>query len=778
MSKYGVSGLALMMAAGLPGVGVAAEKVATEGVEEGDEAPAQLGAVRVEDRYERRASLSRNVTVMDAATLEDEMVQSMEDVIRYMPGVSIVDLGRFGDNGFNIRGLEGDRVSLIVDGLAFPESLETAANYEFFRAGRGGLDVDTLKQIEVIKGADSITAGSGGLGGALVFTTKDPRDYLAPSGNDSHLGAKLGYTEHNDEKMYSLTLANRTGRIESMLVYTHRDGHESEGWYSSTEANSGPDRRQPDPVDRQSHNLLAKLQLVLGDAHRVGAVYEYGKADNWVENLSRVGTAAYLERWGDDSNRRDRYGVVYEGHFVTPFFDSIEAQLDRQQNDSVGYTLILAGANCPVFEDSTSGPCLRSEDRASEQVLDRLAVDFTKDVEAGGLRHFLVYGTALQRRDVSFSAIDTRWRTDGSVANVDIDPTQVPDTDVQAWNLYLSNRMSLLEERLSVTAGMRYDRYDYSPTLGPLFQDETGTVLDRRFSAPSWQTGVEYRVQPQHALWAQVARGFRAPTVGEMYAPTATAVATDVATGEEVQVWNSAANPDLGAEKSLNTELGYRWETARGHIGLSLFRDRYSDFIESTRLIRNPEIEYESCNAAGTCTITVGNSYTTRANIGKVTVKGAELDGRLRVGEGWLLRFSWTHSEGERADGTPLDSINPHNGILGLSHFSSSGRWMLTGNVSRSQPKKRDDVNVTGSTEPFLSASWTVFDVFGGYNVTEALRIQGGLYNVFNEEYYLWPRIRLVQRGETPLFGQATETGFGRYSEPGRNARVTVSYRF
>src|SRR3546814_18011759 len=90
-----------------------------------------------------------------------------------------------------------------------------------------------------------------------------------------------------------------------------------------------------------------------------------------------------------------------------------------------------------------------------------------------------------------------------------------------------------------------------------------------------------------------------------MYAPTSTTEITEVATGNTVTGPTNAANPDLEAETSLNLELGYRWESERARVGISVFRDRYDDFIESERLTANPEVEYEVC-ARGSCTIRFG----------------------------------------------------------------------------------------------------------------------------------------------------------------------------
>src|SRR3546814_7049180 len=88
----------------------------------------------------------------------------------------------------------------------------------------------------------------------------------------------------------SLSLANRTGIVESMLVYTRRSGHEAEGWYDSTEADIGSGRRLPDPINHDSTNILGKVDFVLGPAHRLGLVYERNRVENLVDNLDRKST--------------------------------------------------------------------------------------------------------------------------------------------------------------------------------------------------------------------------------------------------------------------------------------------------------------------------------------------------------------------------------------------------------------------------------------------------------------------------------------------------------
>jgi hemoglobin/transferrin/lactoferrin receptor protein len=749
---------------------------------EAEQPARQLNKIKVTAEEERQSTVG-NSTVVGIPELEEEQAQNFEDAIRYIPGVSIVDMGRFGDNGFNIRGLEGDRVALTVDGLSLAESVETTPAYEFFRSGRGSVDIDSLKNIEVVKGADSITAGSGALGGAVLFTTKDPHDYLSPDGNDSYFRVKTGYTSSSDELMTSATLANRTGPVESMVLYTRRRGEEAESWYDSSPVATGSERRTPDPIERESDNVLAKVDFLIGETQRFGLVGEYSRATNEVNNLSRVGGAGYLTRRADDDSDRDRYGMRYIWDDAGTFFDSLEWTGDRVETKSRGLTTILAGTGCA----RNVVPCLRTEDRDTEQVLDRSALDFTKAWKSGSVGHSTIYGLAWQQRDVDFSAVDTRYvGTTGETSSVTVDPDQVPQTDVTIYSAYLRDSVYLLDDRLTLHGGARYDRTEYSPKVDAQFVDPTGSVRDLEFSTPTWQAGADFKFAPEHSVWAQVGRGFRAPSVGELYAPTATTRVTEVATGNQVDVWDSASNPNLEAEESLNTELGYRWQTERHQLGVSLYRDKYSNFIETTTLIQNPGTQYESCNGP-TCTITNGHEYLAPANVGEVTVKGVEIEGRWLITEQLSARLAWTYSEGEKKNGDPLPSIVPATGVLGLRYQSPTQRWSLTGNVTHAKAKKMEDAALTEvaandfftSLEPdYLSDAYTVLDLFGEINITKGLRLNAGIYNVFDERYYLWPRVRFVNEGTTTLYGYVTGDGIGRYSEPGRNFRVSLAWQF
>ncbi|VFR90168.1 Outer membrane receptor proteins, mostly Fe transport [plant metagenome] len=758
------------------------------------EADSTLDTIQVTET--RKKSDNQNVTTLSARNLRQQGAQSMEDAIRYVPGVEMVDLGRAGFNGFNIRGLEADRVSITLDGLSFPQSMDPGSYqpYEFFRSGRGSVDLEAVKAVEIIKGADAITAGSGALSGAVMFTTKDPADFLKASGNDSFGSVKYGYTGSSDENMGSLTLANRTGRFESLLVYTKRDGHETESWYDTTLNRLGPGRRTPDPVDRESDNLLAKVNFLVTDAQTLGVVYERARATNDVDNWTRSdGSGSYFFRSAEDRSDRDRYGLKYTLRASNALFDSLEATADYQKNYIQGQTNVLVangtaatyGTRC-----STTALCSRQENRWDTQKRNRIALDFDKSVEVAGLRHDIVYGAAWQKTEIHWNSVDSRWGNTGNLFTRETDPSLWPDTRETDLTAYVRDRVRLLDDRLSLTGGLRYDSYKYTPETSAGgngqsgYMGGAGSVGVSKFSSPTWNLGAEFKFTDTQSLWVQGGRGFRAPGVNDMYGSSSTTEITRVSDGATVTVPDGRSNPDLDAERSLNLELGWRLQSDRLRLGVSIFRDKYSNFIDTAQFVADEGTRYRNNRGI----VSNGYTYTMPINRGEVEVKGVEAEGMWLMADNWLARVAYSYNEGTDNDGQPLASIIPAKAVGGLTYNAPSRRWSVTANITHQQRKDPSDYgkSITNGSYgvevvpiyAYKAREYTLLDVFGSYAITPRINLTAGVYNVFNKEYYLWNRVRTAGGGSAIFQGATSPDGIGRWSQPGRNVRFTLSYDF
>lgn len=148
------------------------------------------------------------------------------------PGISVVEGGRAGSNGFTIRGVDKDRVAINVDGLAQAESRSSEAFQELFgaygnfNANRNTSEPENFSEVTITKGADSLKSGSGALGGAVNYQTKSASDYVSED-KPYHLGIKGGSVGKNSQKFSSITAAWRLFGLDALLVYTRRFGKET-----------------------------------------------------------------------------------------------------------------------------------------------------------------------------------------------------------------------------------------------------------------------------------------------------------------------------------------------------------------------------------------------------------------------------------------------------------------------------------------------------------------------------------------------------------------------
>lgn len=717
-------------------------------------------------------------TSINSKQLEQQQATNLTDMLRYVPGVAVTDIGRFGSSGINIRGLESDQISMTVDGMALGESLDPAsfATYDFFRVGRGGLDPAALKQVTVLKGADAITSGSGSLGGAVQFQTKDAADFLPLTGNSAYARLSAQYSESNREWMQSMIVAGREQGLEALLVFTKRDGHQQQAFHKNDQS-VGPARTSADPVQSSSDNLLAKLHYQLLPDHRVGLTADIQNSETLLSNLSRQ-DATYLARFGDDKNERLRYSLQYEHSGATTAYDLLTFNYDHQNSLNQGLSTMLVTSPCA----QNVTPCLRAEDRSFRQKAEQLRLSLDKELISDTLHQQWHYGVSTQQKNVASDFVDRRYLgQSNTLSSLELDPALVPQTQVNEYALFARDQIKFNDTPTTLVLGARYDKLDYQPTTGPRYQDQTDTVQDVDFAALSWQSQLHYELTPGHTLSAQLGRGFRAPTVEDLYLQTATTTAVEAASKQTVTVLSAIANPALKSERSLNLELAYQLETAQSQHKFALFRDKYSDLIESVQQVQNPGTRYQSC-FRGVCTESMGTVYSQTQNIGEVEVHGAEVSGHWQPANAWQLHWSGAYQRGEKANGDPYLSISPWSAVLGVSHQMDDVSLQLNSRFQHG--KQRQDATVTqangvvvpGST--YLSNSAAVLDLSLQWHISSQLELTAGVFNLLDKQYYRWERIRFINQSPGAVLGGVLGNGIERFSEPGRYARVGLAYTF
>lgn len=186
-------------------------------------------AAKVGRRSKEATGLGKIVKTSE--TLNKEQVLGIRDLTRYDPGVAVVEQGNGASGGYSIRGVDKNRVAVSVDGVAQIQAFTVQGSLSGY-GGRGGsgaineIEYENISTVEIDKGAGSSEHGSGALGGAVAFRTKEAADLIS-DGKSWGIQAKTAYGSKNRQLMKSLGAGFSKDGWEGLLIRTERQGRET-----------------------------------------------------------------------------------------------------------------------------------------------------------------------------------------------------------------------------------------------------------------------------------------------------------------------------------------------------------------------------------------------------------------------------------------------------------------------------------------------------------------------------------------------------------------------
>jgi hemoglobin/transferrin/lactoferrin receptor protein len=709
-------------------------------------------------RTERAINLvPATLSVTTTEDIEREITRDIRDLIRYEPGISVGGTGdRFGLGSFTIRGIGGNRVLTMIDGVRVADAYSFGP---FLSANRDYVDIDELESVEIMRGPGSALYGSDALGGVVAYRTKDAADYL--HGERFYGGVKAGYSDVDDGSATTLTLATGADNLSGMLLYTHRDAHETEN-YGDGAGGTGPTRALPDPLDLRSDSALLKLSVHASERHQVAISLDSLDSRTESQVLSDYGLVVGTTRTdvhdADDSIDRQRASIDYAFLNDGGVFDRVGAQVYWQDSEQVQKTRqertsLTTGLRTNRWRDSSF-----------DQDIAGLSVQADKHFEPGSSDHYLIVGGDFWTTDSS-SLRDggtTNAPTGAVVPESPVSPLPTrdfPPTTVDQSGIFVQDEITLLGDRLRLTPSVRFDSYDATARGDSIyFAGNPGQPAPADFSDSevSPKLGLLYGLTERFALYAQYAEGFKAPPYDDV----------NVGFTNPIGGYKTISNPDLTSERSRNAELGLRVNAGFGRLALVAFRNEYDDFIES--LLIAPQFA-----ATGGVDPADGLLTFQSQNIEGVTIDGVELSGSAALGRDspWSLEFALATADGSSdADSAPLDSIDPPKAVFGLRYSSRSGRW--GGDLVWTVVDDKDVEDISGNR--LATPGYGLVDVLGYVQFAQHVRLNVGLFNVGDQRYIEW--------ADTAAIAFSTATGTypeeARFTHPGFNAGVNLRVEF
>lgn len=683
-----------------------------------------------------------NVSVIGRKTLNQASAQNLDDIVMYESGVSVPsDNNRRGHAGINIRGIDGNRILMMVDGVRIPESYAGGGSNGAI-SGRDMVESDTLKQVDIVKGPYSALYGSDALGGVVNMVTLSPSDFV-DEGKRGYLGVKHGYRSRDRSHGVTATVAGFHENAEGLLMLTRRQGHETENMGSDTSYSTL--RTATNPQKNNAYNILAKGNIG-NERHRLETLYEqyYHANDTVLANSLGSQSRGPVTIATSESNARDRirrqrieagYRYAGEGRLKEANLTAYQQKL-RTEDDAVDVSITRMGAR-------QLGNSTRYSDYGFNQTIRGLNGRGVWEFD-GAVKQTVVAGAEYKHTETARPRDSlTVDNLTGAISKVYAGSTYpnktFPDSKRKTFSVYAQDSLTF-GNGIVLTPALRYEKDKLNTSIDQAYLNANpgGTVT--RFSDSAFTPSLRLSVPmgEQFTGFATYSQGFRTPPFD-----SATMAFANTTYGYAV-----IPNANLKSERSNSFELGMKFKNERARAQVTAFYNRYRNFINRTEIGtstvgRRPIVQYQY------------------QNLDHVKTYGAEASAAYKFLPGWQVSGSIAWMRGEQQDGKPLDSAYPLNGVLGLDYTQE--KWGVGTKLRWSKKHSR-----VSSDTVFQAPGYGVWDVGAWYKPFKNLEIGANIYNVGNKKY--WQHADVAGMSRTSVMDLYTETG--------RNFAATVQLKF
>lgn len=708
-------------------------------VQQAELAPVLVTADRNAQTLDKAAP---NVSVIGRKTLNQASAQNLDDMVLYEPGVSVPsDNNRRGHAGINIRGIDGNRILMMVDGVRIPESYAGGGSNGAI-SGRDMVESDTLKQVDIVKGPYSALYGSDALGGVVNMVTLSPSDFV-DAGKRGHFGLKHGYRSRDRSHGVTATAAGFHENAEGLLMLTRRQGHETKNM--GGDKNYSTSRTATNPQKNNAYNILAKGNIG-NERHRLETLYEqyYHANDTVLANGLGSQSRGPVTIATSESNARDRirrqrieagYRYTGEGRLKEANLTAYQQKL-RTEDDAVDVSITRMGAR-------QLGNSTRYSDYGFEQVIRGLTGRGVWEFD-GAVKQTVVAGAEYKHTETtrprdSLTVDNLTGAVSKTYAGSTYPNKTFPDSKRKTVSLYAQDSLTF-GNGIILTPALRYekDRLTTETDQAYLNANPDGTATRFNDSALTPSLRLSVPMGEQFTGFATYSQGFRTPPFD-----SATMAFANTTYGYAV-----IPNANLKSERSNSFELGMKFKNERARAQVTAFYNRYRNFIDRTEVGTasiggRPIIQYQY------------------QNLDRVKTYGAEASAAYKFLPGWQVSGSIAWMRGKQQDGTPLDSAYPLNGVLGVDYAQE--KWGVDTKLRWSKKHSR-----VSSDSVFQAPGYGVWDVGAWYKPSKNVEIGANIYNIGNKKYWQ----------HADVAGMSRSSVMDLYTETGRNFAATVQLKF
>lgn len=624
-------------------------------------------------------NVPQSLTIIDEIQIKNQAFTSIGDITRYSTGI-------------NISQGEGHRDAVIIRGN------QTTA--DFFQDGVRD-DVQyfrplyNLEQVEILRGANALLFGRGGVGGIINRVTKAPESgdaFTALTASVNTFGA------FNLEADFNQPVTEHIGfRLNGFYeeLNNHRD------FYDGTRFGFNPTVK----ADVGEDTALTLSYEYLDDDR----VVDRGVPSQNVDGGPDVPLIGFNNTFfgSPDDNNAELQAHIFRGRLDHKFTDSLRGNFTAQYADyDKAYQNLFASEEVNVVNGAFSEVELDGYRDTTDRQNTFIQGNIVGEFETGRISHTVLIGAEYGVQDTNNARLDNVFAANGDdqLFIPFTDPLDIPafsfsnlsrnrQSDVTVFSVYAQNQISLTEE-FKIVLGGRFDSFDI---------DVDDFIVDGQFSRKDEEftprLGAIYKPAENVSFYASYSETFL-PRSGDQFLT--------------LDLNQSQTDP----QKTENIEAGVKWNIRPG------FRFTGAVF----------EVDRSSV-------VTLDSEDTDVLDvIDGSTVEGFELQLQGDITYNWSINAGYSYLNGDVED---LNSDGTIGGTDGNEPRQTPKNTFHIWNNVQATDTLGFGVGATYQGSYFVREDNLVevpdyirFDAAAYYDVSDDLRLQVNVENLFDTNYF------------------------------------------
>ena len=576
-------------------------------------------------------------------------------------GVFIQKTNHGGGSAF-IRGLTGNQTLIVLDGIRLNNAIYRYGPNQYLNT----IDMFTVDKIDVLKGIGSVEYGSDAMGGVIHVKTKENTSQEL---NKISLNNTSKFISSDMEKTNRTAIQYATNKWDfiggiSLKKYGDLVGGENIGKQTPTGYNEiNYDLKTRIKISTQSELIYSSQNTIQKNV----PIYHKIALENFKTNQIdyQIRYLNYL-KYKYISNKRWISEIIINASTQR----TIEQRSNQKNNSSIFRNEADTVKNIGLTAEIVSKP--------NKNWTMNTGFDYYKDE---------IFSEAIETSsDINTQVIKRGLYPNGSIYK----------------NSSLFNIHNLNFNKLNIVAGLRYNFLHIQMnelTLGNIAINPAALVSNYGFN---------YQLNQHGFLFGSITTGYRAPNID------------DLGSLGIVDFRYEIPSYDLRPEKSLNTEIGYKYRSNKIDFSIAAFKMKLKDII--ARVLVDGQV------------INGYNVYN-KKNIESSYINGAEVNYTYLLSKylTWYTNATYTYGQNETKN-EPMRRIPPLFGQNKISFVKKNKTLAIShqfaGKQDRLAQGDKDDNRIGKLGTP----GWNIFNIDAGWQVKN-LSLNTSLINISNVQY-------------------------------------------